>query len=72
MFYTVINGLYVVLGGSQRPCVHTIFRPVITQLGYKIHVGITDWVRIQFKILSNLVEHDHSIVMDDEDVVDIA
>ena len=71
MLYTVINSISNVLGWYQRPCVHTIVGPVIMQIGSKIHVGINDRVRLQFKVFINIVEHGHSIMMNDEDVVNI-
>ena len=40
--------------------------------GSKIHVGITDQVRIQFKVIVNIFEHVHSIVVNDKDFVNIA
>ena len=68
MFHTVTN----VLVGAQQPCVNAIFGRVIIYIGYKIRVRITDWFKIQFKVLKNIVEHFNIIVMNNEDVVDIA
>ena len=45
---------------------------MITHIGSKIHVGITNRVRLQFKLLVNLVEHGHIIVVNNGDVVNIA
>ena len=72
MFHTVINSLSNVLGGDQRPRVHVIVGPVIMRLGSKIHVGITDRFRLQFKAFVNLVEHGHSTKMNYEGVFDIS
>ena len=71
MFHTVINKLSKVLGGAKRPRLHTIVVPVITHLRSKIHIEITNRVRIKFKVLINIVEHGYRIVMNDEDVVNI-
>ena len=72
IFQTVIYILSNVLVGDQQPRAYVIVGPVITQIGSKIHVGITDWVRFQFKVLINFFEHGHSIVMNNKDSVDIA
>ena len=45
---------------------------MITQLGSNIYAGIRNRVKIKFKGLINIVEHERSIVINDEDVVEIA
>ena len=71
MFHTVINGLSNILGGAQPPRIHAIVFPLITQLGSNMHVGISNLVRLQFKILINIFDHGHSIVINDEDFINI-
>ena len=44
---------------------------MVTHIGSKIHVGITNSLRLQFKILINIVDHGNSIMMNKEDVVSI-
>ena len=66
MFHTVINSLSNVLAGAHRPCMHAIAGPIIKHLGSKIHVGITNQVRLQFKLIVDIFEHGHSIVMNKE------
>ena len=71
MFHTVINSLSNVLGGNWLTRVHTIVSPVIMKIGPKVHVGITDIFRLQFKLIVNSADHVHIIVMNGEYFVEI-